>query len=1189
LSPIEIRYGEGSLLGHLTLDALSLNLDRVEVHLLQIELQSTARCLLNSRVCLQQLDVSQIDIELKESGTVKPESSSTSEFLHFPFAVQAENIRIGKADIRWTGGSWSSGAIQAGLNIDASRIYLSNVSVNDSLLVIDPSVEVADVKEQTIQLPTINLPLELVVDDLALRESVWRIGDSIDEHASLELSGIWRGADLALKHARLSRVGWGGVSLSGELKFIDDWPMEMQVEALIERPPFWGGLQERLLQFQLRGELSGLEVGAQTEGTPAYQLQGSVNSLDRTLPFEMKLMSSWDGQISLNDFAQLSSDIPELNLLGPWQLDAMGSLNSQSFTFRGAAAGYGYSELKAELAGEHREGTVVIESARFSDIKSNTAMDMAGRVSFEEKLRWELSVRSTGMQIPTHNEEFSGRVQGGLRTLGEVHQDQWTITLDEIDLEGEINGTPARAIGNLSLNNKLQLGKSELKVFGNGAELMIDARDGLRPYFELQIEDVGRWLPNSHGALSLSSSLEDSERKFVVAGEAKDLTLQGVTIQRSDVRGYFDYSDEPSYDASITLNELEYAGWQLETLRLQLTGRGNDQSLKIDSSGDIETKLRVTGTSAGDTWTGQLHPGSLGTPSGRWILDSAVELSRTGSPAALEVAAHCWRQSDSTVCPADMVLGEEGEIGVAVEADLRFFDSLIPEDFTLDGAIEGNLSTKWTSEVGLMSSGIATVTGGSLTRVLDEDETASVYWDEASVTANIADGIADIRGEISREKSRQLLVSLSLPKESGKEIKGSLVLDKFNLSGVLKPFFPVFSNHTGELTGDVKLSGTAQKPLLDGQLKLVDGQLSVVGNPTAFESINWTIDAVGERVDIVGNMTVGGGETHVKGSLSLHPKPRLEMNIEGVRQTVLLPPGMSATISENLNLVASNAHMDLRGDITVHEGLLEHEQLPQGSIDISSDVVEVDYEGRVVDEKSLIDLSAHLQVNILDSFQVVGTGLETTVGGALELKKESSQPLQLFGELNILEGRIEAFGQRLNVQRGSLSFVGPADNPDLNLRAEREIPDESITVGVEVLGNLDEISFNAYSTPVMSEAETMSYLIRGRGLDKGAEADGAAVALSLGLGAVNRTGLVQGINRIPGVSNVSFGTDGEAGDTTATVGGYLGSRIYLAYGVGVYEPINVLTARLYLQTRLWLEVVSSLQSSVDIYYSFDIE
>ncbi len=46
---------------------------------------------------------------------------------------------------------------------------------------------------------------------------------------------------------------------------------------------------------------------------------------------------------------------------------------------------------------------------------------------------------------------------------------------------------------------------------------------------------------------------------------------------------------------------------------------------------------------------------------------------------------------------------------------------------------------------------------------------------------------------------------------------------------------------------------------------------------------------------------------------------------------------------------------------------------------------------------------------------------------------------------------------------------------------------------------------------------------------------------------------------------------------------------WILYGVGVYEPINVLTTRFYLQSQFWLEVVSSLNSSADIYYSFDID
>ncbi len=180
-------------------------------------------------------------------------------------------------------------------------------------------------------------------------------------------------------------------------------------------------------------------------------------------------------------------------------------------------------------------------------------------------------------------------------------------------------------------------------------------------------------------------------------------------------------------------------------------------------------------------------------------------------------------------------------------------------------------------------------------------------------------------------------------------------------------------------------------------------------------------------------------------------------------------------------------------------------------------------------------------------------------------------------------------GQVLDIKKGSLSFVGAPDNPDLNIRAQREIPAEKIQVGLELLGALDAFTFNVYSTPAMPENEAMSYLIRGRGLDQGAQVDGTALALSVGLGAVNKIGLFEGLNKLPGVNNISFGTAGEAGDTTATVSAYLGERLYLSYGIGVYEPLNVLSARLYLQTQLWLEVVSSLVSSADVYYSFAIE
>jgi translocation and assembly module TamB len=124
---------------------------------------------------------------------------------------------------------------------------------------------------------------------------------------------------------------------------------------------------------------------------------------------------------------------------------------------------------------------------------------------------------------------------------------------------------------------------------------------------------------------------------------------------------------------------------------------------------------------------------------------------------------------------------------------------------------------------------------------------------------------------------------------------------------------------------------------------------------------------------------------------------------------------------------------------------------------------------------------------------------------------------------------------------------------------------------------------------VMSQAETLSWLVRGRGLDVGAGGDGTAMALSLGAGLVNRSAIVSELNQIPGVSNIQFGAEGSEEDTAATVSGYIGEKLYLSYGIGLYEPINVITARFYIKARLWLEVVSRLENSVDLYYSWDID
>ena len=257
-------------------------------------------------------------------------------------------------------------------------------------------------------------------------------------------------------------------------------------------------------------------------------------------------------------------------------------------------------------------------------------------------------------------------------------------------------------------------------------------------------------------------------------------------------------------------------------------------------------------------------------------------------------------------------------------------------------------------------------------------------------------------------------------------------------------------------------------------------------------------------------------------------------------------------------------------------------------MDISTDVVEVDYSGNVVSRQSAFDTRINVTVLIEDNFKVVGDMVDATVGGDLRLLQDPGEPLQVFGNLTVIGGELRAYGQLLRIRRGTIAFSGRPDNPEFDVRAQRALSSESMVVGVQLQGTMMQPKLDVYSDPVMPHGEAMSYLLRGRGLDSGADSDGMAMAVAVGSGVVNPSTLVEELNRIPGISNLAFGAEGTDEDTAATVGGYLGNRLYLSYGMGLYEPVNVLTARLYLQTRLWLEVVSRLENSVDLYYSFEI-
>ncbi|MGL4747788.1 MAG: translocation/assembly module TamB domain-containing protein, partial [Shewanella sp.] len=232
-----------------------------------------------------------------------------------------------------------------------------------------------------------------------------------------------------------------------------------------------------------------------------------------------------------------------------------------------------------------------------------------------------------------------------------------------------------------------------------------------------------------------------------------------------------------------------------------------------------------------------------------------------------------------------------------------------------------------------------------------------------------------------------------------------------------------------------------------------------------------------------------------------------------------------------------------------------------------------------------------------NDLKVDGMGLKGKLQGTLKLQQQAFRPPLLFGDIKVKQGSYKFMGQTLKIRAGEVQFVGPISVPNLNIEAIREIKSEDLIAGVRVTGTPARPVVTLFSNPAKEQAEILSYIIKGSGFNSGNNEQnnslmmGAALGLSSqvgGGGAINNIGnTATGIIEEFGFSNVQLDTNDEG---RVAISGFIGDKLMVKYGVGVFNPGYEMTVRYYLLSQLYLETVSgTLGQSLDIYYNFNIK
>ena len=381
-------------------------------------------------------------------------------------------------------------------------------------------------------------------------------------------------------------------------------------------------------------------------------------------------------------------------------------------------------------------------------------------------------------------------------------------------------------------------------------------------------------------------------------------------------------------------------------------------------------------------------------------------------------------------------------------------------------------------------------------------------------------------------------------------IGGNLKIDIPDLTA-LKNLMPVGQSISGSLNAEATIGGRVGEPQLGGSLNgnnlyYVNRDLGVILDNGSLRSRlsgqQWQIQSLlfkrgNGNINLSGTVGWGGGV------------PAVDVNAVFDKYGILDKPRRRLTASGNTRLHYDDKNgIILGGSLKVDEGHFGFQK--SGMPELDDDVVVLGEPKK--ETRDSVPFSMNIDLDLNDKVFFRGEGVDVTLGGRLKLTAQPKQDIQAVGTIAVVKGKYKAYGQDLNITKGTVSFVGPLSRPNLNIRAVRNL--SPVGAGVEVLGNLENPRVTLVTNEPMSEKDKLSWLILNRA-STGSDGDEAALSTAASAflaGKLNdRIGLVDDFGLTSKRSRNAQTGELNPAEQVLTVGKQLSSELYLGYEFGL--------------------------------------
>jgi translocation and assembly module TamB len=905
------------------------------------------------------------------------------------------------------------------------------------------------------------------------------------------------------------------------------------------------------------------------------------------------------------------SGIPRVDLAIEWQglvvpgVDRFASPTGRA-TIAGAIDGYRFDSAGGVVvdgrtadftaAGEGRAGLISLSEFTFAPrgVGPQGELSAAGDVAIDTR-EWSLSLEALNLDPAWWLADWPGRITGRLRLRGRFAP-ELSASADDIDVRGELRGYALAATGNVAFDALAGWRFDGVHLASGPSRVDVDGRlggvDGQELGLELtaNVPDIAALWPDLEGSLTAKLTLGGAWRTPHGRGriEARGLKVGAYRVASVVVSGQAGALPDAPLALDIDATDVGRGTLVAETVHAAFNGETADHRVAVTAAAaDWSASLAAGGRLTETTWQGTVDDAQFDEHAlGVWQLEAPARFE--GGAKGLALGTSCFAHpAGGRWCAQLKVAGRPDDelVLTAQNFELQSLAPWLPTELKLQGVYQ--LAASLLDLTGNPHGALA-ITGGDTRAAIDfgGQPPFETELQDLQASATLDNGRLDLKGSVRRGADGRVDVGAAIEHLGVEDspISGSVDVRWPDL-GWFVLLAPDLGRVAGTLNVNLAVGGTLANPQVQGTAAWNDGQVGVPAWGLVVEGIEADAQTVdGNTLRFTATGKAGDGTLNLEGTTALDPErgwpTRLTLNGDSVRAVQL--PDADILASPDLEVVAELPNLHVNGTVHVPHADIKLNELPEQAVTPSADtVVHGETARRVVKP---LHLDGDILLTLGDDVHYSGLSLNTKVSGQLRLDVDSSRSANATGTLT-LDGTYNAYGQELKLERGQLAFSGPLDDPGLDVRAVRTI--EEVRVGVEMTGTIQNPRTRVFSTPSMSEADALSYLLLGRPVSgTGGQETATLQSAALSMGLQQALPVVQRIGQSLGLDE--FTVQSTATDTGALMAGkYLSPKVYIRYTYGLFNRIGGVLLRFKVNERLSIETRSGEQKSMDLIYTVE--